>query len=202
MIKILIATHNKNKKKEVKNILKKFTNIRIIDLSSLKVKTPIIVEDGKTFRQNAVKKAVITSMFFDGYVLADDSGLEVEALNGRPGVRSARFARKEATDQENNTKLLKLLDKVTKRKRKARFVCCLAFAKQGLLLETFEGIVEGEIAFKEKGTNGFGYDSIFIPKKHGKSFAEMTETYKNRISHRGNALKKFKDNIKKHINKK
>ena len=164
MTQILVATHNVNKKKEIQTLFKGFKGIKIVDLDDLDVLPPIIVEDGKTFRQNAVKKAVTMSKFFEGLVLADDSGLEVEVLDGKPGVRSARFARKNANDTENNAKLLKLLEGVPASKRKAQFVCTLALAKQGDLLGTFEGDVKGVILSKPKGKNGFGYDPLFVPK--------------------------------------
>ena len=199
MLQILVATHNENKKKEIQTLLKGFKGINIMDLADLEVAPPIIVEDGKTFRQNAVKKAVTMSKFFDGLVLADDSGLEVEALDGKPGVRSARFARAKATDQENNDKLLKLLEGTPDNKRDSQFVCTLALAKQGDLLGTFEGIVKGMVIEKPKGKNGFGYDPLFVPKGNGKTFAEMTASDKNKISHRSNALKKFKKDVSKYL---
>lgn len=199
MLQILVATHNVNKKKEIQTLLKAFKGIKIMDLDDLDVMPPIIVEDGKTFRQNAVKKAVTMSRFFDGLVLADDSGLEVEALDGKPGVRSARFARKKATDDENNAKLLKLLEDVPATKRKAQFVCNLALARQGDLLGTFEGDVKGRILSRGRGKNGFGYDPLFVPKGKDKTFAEMSATDKNKISHRSNALKKLKKDIKKYL---
>ncbi|MFH1837125.1 MAG: RdgB/HAM1 family non-canonical purine NTP pyrophosphatase [Candidatus Omnitrophota bacterium] len=199
MTDILIATHNQKKRKELNALLKRFSGIKVLILDDLEVSTPVIVEDGKTFRQNAVKKAVITSKFFKGLVLADDSGIEVEALHGKPGVRSARFARVNATDKENNKKLLKLMEKVPGKGRKGRFVCHIALALKGELLESFEGIVKGTILSASRGDNGFGYDPIFVPDGYEKSFAEMAVSYKNRISHRALALKKLKDTLKKHI---
>ena len=199
MIKILVATSNEKKRKEIKSLLKEFKQIKIMKLSDLDVAPPVIVEDGKTFRQNAVKKAVITSKFFKGLVLADDSGLCVDALHGKPGVRSARFARAKATDVENNKKLLNLLAKIPEKKRKAEFVCHLALAQKGQLLKSIEAVVKGEISEKPKGKKGFGYDPLFVPKKHEKTFAEMTQSYKNRISHRGVALKKMKTVISKYL---
>ena len=132
-------------------------------------------------------------------MLADDSGLEVEALEGKPGVRSARFARAKATDAENNTKLLKLLDRIPEKNRKARFVCHIALARDGILLDSFEGTVKGKIISKPRGKNGFGYDPVFVPVGHEKTFAEMAASYKNRISHRGLALKRLKQSIGKYL---
>jgi len=199
MTKILIATHNSKKRKELKALLKSFKGIKILNLDDLDVVPPIIVEDGKTFRQNAVKKALTISRFFDGLVLADDSGLQVDVLDGRPGVRSARFARKKATDTENNKKLCKLLDKVPEKNRNARFVCHIALASEGTLLGSFEGAIQGKIILKKRGNNGFGYDPLFVPKESKKTFAEMTAAYKNRISHRALALRKLKKAIQEYL---
>jgi XTP/dITP diphosphohydrolase len=199
MINVLIATHNSKKRKEIKALLKDSKGVKIMNLDDLVIAPPIIIEDGRTFRQNAVKKAVTVSRFFDGLVLADDSGLEVDALHGAPGVRSARFARTKATDQENNKKLLRLLSKVPEKNRKAQFVCHIAVAKEGILLGSYEGTVKGTILFDGRGRSGFGYDPLFVPKKHEKTFAEMAASYKNRISHRANALNKLKKSINKFL---
>ncbi|MCK5450778.1 MAG: RdgB/HAM1 family non-canonical purine NTP pyrophosphatase [Candidatus Omnitrophica bacterium] len=200
MTNILIATHNLNKRKEIKTLLKDFSNIKVLSLDDIKIDPPRIVEDGKTFRQNAVKKAVITSQFVDGLVLADDSGLVLDILGGKPGVRSARFARKHATDIENNKKLLKLLEKMDGEKRAAKFVCHITLATKGKLLENFEGVIWGMITKKGRGQNGFGYDPIFVPDGYNKTFAQMTAAYKNKISHRALALKQLKEHIQKYIN--
>lgn len=197
MANLLIATHNDNKRKEIKSLLKSYEHVKVMNFSDLVVQPPMIVENGKTFRQNAVKKAVTVSRFFDGVVLADDSGLEVNVLDGRPGVRSARFARTKATDDENNAKLLKLLGTTPEHKRGARFVCHIAVAKDGHLIGSFEGDVKGKILFEPRGKKGFGYDPLFVPDGYEKSFAEMTPAYKNRISHRSRALKLFKKGMKK-----
>jgi XTP/dITP diphosphohydrolase len=199
MTNILVATHNHRKRKELGTLLKGFRGIKVMDLDDLDVAPPNVVEDGKTFRQNAVKKAVTVSKFFKGLVLADDSGLEVEALDGKPGVRSARFARAKATDTENNKKLLKLLEDVPSKKRKARFVCHIALARNGSLLANFEGIAKGRILPEPKGDNGFGYDPVFVPENHERTYAQMTASYKNKISHRGLALKDFKKSLSKYI---
>lgn len=199
MTNILVASRNAKKKKEIKTLLKEFEDIKVIDLDDLEVEPPIIIEDGRTFRQNAIKKALTMSRFFDGLVLADDSGLEVDALDGAPGVRSARFARKKATDEENVKKLLELLKNTPEKSRHARFVCDLALATEGRLLETFEGTVKGKITFKTRGRNGFGYDPVFIPEGYEKTFAEMTADSKNKISHRGIALRELKKSIKKYL---
>lgn len=198
-MKLLIATHNGNKRKEIKELLKDIKKIEVMIIDDLEKEPPIVVEDGKTFRQNAVKKALTLSRFFDGLVLADDSGLEVEGLGGKPGVRSARFARAKATDKENNQKLLKLMAKISEKERGARFVCNLALARDGHLLETFEAAVNGKIMDAPKGKNGFGYDPLFMPRNKKQTFAEMTPEEKNKISHRALALKKFKTAVKKYL---
>ncbi|MFH1879130.1 MAG: RdgB/HAM1 family non-canonical purine NTP pyrophosphatase [Candidatus Omnitrophota bacterium] len=196
---ILIATHNKKKKQELKSLLTDCGDAEILTIDDLAGEPPVIVEDGKTFRQNAVKKAVIMSNFFDGLVLADDSGLEVEALLGKPGVRSARFARARATDEENNKKLLNLLETVPDGNRKARFVCHIALASAGQLLDSVEGVVNGRIIEAKKGENGFGYDPLFVPEGYDTTFAEMTEADKNKISHRARALNLIRESILKYL---
>lgn len=199
MKRILVGTTNLNKKKEMKKLLSSIRGLEVMGLDDLEGTPPIIIENGKTFRQNAVKKAIILSKFFDGLVISDDSGLAVRSLDGKPGVRSARFSRKNATDIENNEKLLKLMGKVPSTDRSAKFICCIALAKNGSLLETSECAVKGSIIEKPRGNNGFGYDPLFVPDGHHKTFAEMTESYKNRISHRALALKKTKQKITKHL---
>lgn len=198
-MKLLLATHNRKKRDELKTILGGSKTVKVMILDDLKIEVPVVVEDGRTFRQNAVKKALTLSRFFDGLVLADDSGLEVEALGGKPGVRSARFARSKATDEENNEKVLKLLSLIPEKNRSARFVCHLALASDGHLLESFEGVVEGAILEQPRGDNGFGYDPLFLPRGKEKTFAEMEAEEKNKISHRAQALKKMKPAIKKYL---
>lgn len=199
MKSILVATGNRKKREEIETLLKDLGDIEVLTFEDIPGPTPMVVENGKTFRENAIKKAVIVSRFFKGLVLADDSGLVVDALDGRPGVRSARFARAKATDEENTAKLLKLLEKIPENHRAARFVCHIALAKDGTLLESFEGVIEGKIAFAPKGKNGFGYDPVFVPDGHDKTFAEVAAEYKNRISHRAEALRKLKGTIGKYI---
>ena len=199
MKRLLVATSNEKKRREIETLLKDLGKIEVLTFEDLTGEAPMVVENGKTFRENAIKKAVIVSKFFDGLVLADDSGLEVSALGGKPGVRSARFARTKATDEENTAKLLKLLEKFPDGEREARFVCHIALAKDGTLLESFEGKAEGKIIRAPKGKNGFGYDPVFIPDGHDRTYAEMAASYKNRISHRGEALRKVKEAIDKYL---
>lgn len=159
------------------------------------------VEDGATFAANAIKKAEHYSRLAPGkLVLADDSGLEVFALGGAPGVRSARYAadagetsssHRQSTDHANNARLLRELAKISDAKPDARFVCVLAVAKNGRAIQTFEGDVHGTIIGKPRGNNGFGYDPLFFVPELGKTTAELSPRQKAAISHRGRAFKKF-----------
>jgi len=198
MKRIVIATRNKNKKKELKKILEDL-NIKILSIPGLKIHIPRVIEDGKTFRQNAIKKALTFSRYVDEIVLADDSGLEVDALDGRPGIRSSRFARAKAEDSENNAKLLKLMKNVPEEKRGANFVCVAAIARGGNLLDTAEGKCKGSIGFKPKGKSGFGYDPVFMPKGHQRTFAQLGALVKNKISHRARALKNARSILKRYL---
>jgi len=161
-----------------------------------------VKEDGQTFAENARRKAVGYAKQTGRWTIADDSGLVVDALGGQPGVKSARFSGakdKERTllDHKNMAKVLKLLDGVPREKRTARFACCLCLANaEEVLIET-EGKLEGLIAEKEMGANGFGYDPIFFVPKLNKTVAQLTREEKNAISHRGNAIRKLKPLLKK-----
>jgi XTP/dITP diphosphohydrolase len=143
------------------------------------------VEDGETFEANAVKKALYYSAHTDDPVFADDSGLEVDALGGAPGVHSARYS-EEGTDEANNRLVLKNLAGIEQ--RGGRFVCVIALARRGELLGTFRGVVEGEIALEERGPNGFGYDPMFYYAPFGCTFGEVDGERKMGVSHRGKAL--------------
>ncbi len=149
-----------------------------------------IKEDGKTFRANAVKKASTIARKLNILTIADDSGLEVEALNGRPGIRSARFAGPNPTTHKLCSKLLKLMQ--GKKNRKARFVCDIAIALPGGRITVVEGVCRGRVIDEMLGDQGFGYDPVFAPTGYSKTFAQMPLSLKNRISHRGKALKKAK----------
>lgn len=197
MKELLVATKNKKKKEELIKLLKGL-RVRVLDLSDIN-RVPAVIEDGKTFRQNAIKKALTFSRYVKCMVLADDSGLVVEALGGKPGVRSARFARTKAKDEENNAKLLRLMENVSAKKRQATFVSACAVAENGNLLGTTEGRCKGFIGFELKGNNGFGYDPLFTPKGYRHTFAEFKPDFKNRISHRGQSLRKAKKIIQKYL---
>lgn len=150
---------------------------------------PDVEEDGATFQENAQKKAVEISLKTEAMVLADDSGLEVDILDGKPGVYSARYAGEPKDDRRNLEKLLDELKDIEK--RGAQFRCVLALAQKGEVLFTVEGICRGKIAFQAEGTNGFGYDPIFIPDGYDQTFGELSPDIKHSLSHRGKALQAF-----------
>jgi len=151
---------------------------------------PVTEESGATFEENATLKALSISRVFTGLVLADDSGLEVDGLGGAPGVRSARFAGGNADDAANRRALIQLLRNLPESELKARFRCVMVLATQGELLGSFEGTVEGRVVPEERGSGGFGYDSMFIPNGYSETFGELQPEIKNSLSHRGRALAK------------
>ena len=185
---IIVATKNKGKVKEFAELLKNFYDpVRsLLDFESV----PEIIEDGLTFEENAVKKAEIISKFFNKTVLSDDSGLVVDALDGEPGVYSARYAGEGSTDEENIEKLLKNIKPFEN--RKARFVCVLVLIDPDNTKKVFDGSCEGVILDERIGENGFGYDPVFFVPEHGKTMAELDPEIKNSISHRSNAVGKLK----------
>ena len=196
MSDLLVATTNSGKFAEVQAFLKKLP-LRIISLRSV-VDPPQVIEDGQTFEENALKKARTLSQFSGLPTLADDSGLEVDALNGAPGVYSARYAGQQADDDINNQKLLRELNNVPAEKRTARFVCALALCvprANGVDESTVREICEGWIAFGLSGSQGFGYDPLFFYPPLGKTFGEIERDLKATVSHRGKALKKLAENL-------
>ena len=184
---LIVATKNKGKIREIKHVLKPL-KLKIFSLLDLP-KLHNIKETGKTFRENAVKKARSIAVKLKTLVLADDSGLEIRALNGRPGVRSARYAGPNPTTIRLCSKLLKEMKE--KKNRRARFTCVIAIADQQKV-HTIKGLCSGRIIHEMKGKHGFGYDPIFVPAGHDKTFAQMSLSAKNKISHRGKALQKTK----------
>jgi len=181
---IVLATKNAGKIKEFQQLLKNFP----VEIKNLNDFGPIpeVEEDGTTFDDNAYKKASFTAKVLGLPAIADDSGLVVEALDGAPGVRSARFAGENATDKENIEKLLHEMKGISN--RKAAFECVISIAVPSGPALTYEGRCEGEITVKPEGTSGFGYDPIFYYPEYGKTFAEISGEEKNRVSHRGRAL--------------
>jgi len=187
---LLVSTRNAHKADEIREILG--SNFIISDLSALSG-FPEVEETGFTFQENAAIKALAASARFDGWVIADDSGLEVDALNGAPGIRSARFSGESSTDASNRSLLLEKLISVRGKSRSARFRCVIALARQGEILANFSGSVEGVIIPQEKGTGGFGYDSLFVPDGHCETFAQLGSEIKNSLSHRARALSELKN---------
>jgi XTP/dITP diphosphohydrolase len=186
---IVIATLNQNKLKEFKALLKDFT-VSILSLKDFP-HLPAIVEDGKNFYENALKKAITVARYTGKLTIADDSGLEVEALRGRPGVYSSRFAGEDASDEENNEKLLRELSGVSFDKREAYFRCVLVLAKPEGETAFVEGDCKGIIIDEPRGHYGFGYDPIFLVPEYNKTFSEIRPEEKNKISHRARALHKL-----------
>jgi len=182
---VLVSTRNAHKLVEIRQILG--PSFELLDLSSVPALGEV-EETGTTFEENAALKALAASAHFDGWVLADDSGLEVDALGGAPGVYSARFSGEGATDVTNRALLLEKLATVPADQRSARFRCVIALARGGEVLAHFSGAVEGVIIQSEQGAGGFGYDPLFVPEGFGETFAELGAETKNRLSHRGRAL--------------
>lgn len=191
-MEIIAATNNKNKLQEIMDILSDI-GFKVLSLQDVGIEVDI-EETGKTFRENALIKAREIHKLTGKASLADDSGLEVFALNGEPGVYSARYAGVEGVgkDKANNKKLLENMKNVPKDKRQARFVSAIAFIfPDGKEIVT-EGYVNGMIGYEEKGENGFGYDPLFIVEGLDKTMAELESSEKNKISHRANALEELK----------
>lgn len=193
MKKLIIASNNKNKIREIKQIFSDYP-VEIFSMKEAGVNIDV-VEDGNTFMENAYKKAKQIHDITGGMVLTDDSGIMVKGLNGAPGIYSARFCGEHGNDKKNNEKLLKLLSEKSEDDRKAKFVCAIV-----LILENNEplkviGEVNGVVAHKELGENNFGYDPLFYVPEYNMTFAQMPAELKNSISHRANALKALKERI-------
>lgn len=189
MHKIVAGTRNAGKVQEIRSAL---AELPLIVTGLPETGIPDAVESGKTFRENAILKARHYCQFTGEYCLADDSGLEVDALDGAPGVYSARYAGDNASDEENNRKLLAALGEAAPAERTARFRCVLALAGPDGSLLLSEGTCEGVILSEARGSGGFGYDPLFHVPEQGKTLAEMTVADKNGISHRGKALRELK----------
>jgi XTP/dITP diphosphohydrolase len=182
---LLVATWNRHKTKEIGQMLGLGWEVR--DLTTMP-NAPKVKENGSTFGENAALKAVAISESFPDLVLADDSGLSVDALDGKPGVYSARFAGEGATDEQNRQKLIALLKTLPAREFPGRFECEMVLASKGEILGSFSGTVEGVVVAFERGDHGFGYDSMFIPAGYDQTFAELASEIKNSLSHRARAL--------------
>ena len=185
-MKLVVATTNQGKLREIRNILDEL-NIEVIGLNDHPEWVPA-EEDGTSFSENACKKACSIAKQSGEWCLADDSGLVVDALDGAPGIYSARFAHAEATDAENNAYLLEKMKDIPATERSAAFVCVMAVCSPDAQSTTFEGRLAGEILFSLQGDGGFGYDPLFKLPGRGESLAEISLQEKNSISHRGRAL--------------
>ena len=190
MPRILIATQNRGKLREIQAELADL-DAELVCLGDL---GPLAEADesGRTFAENADLKALHYSDLSGLWALADDSGLEVDALDGRPGVFSARYAGSASDDARNNAKLLAELAEVPDEKRTARFRCAMSLAAEGKIIARSQGIIEGRITFYEQGQNGFGYDPLFYVSEKGCTAAQMSREQKNAISHRGQAIRAMK----------
>ena len=195
--RLLVATRSTHKLRELRELLGPLSTV-LVSLDEAGIPGDVI-EDGETFESNAAKKARFFAALSGLPTLADDSGLEVDALDGGPGVRTRRYAGENATDEENNVKLLFELAGLPPERRTARYRCALALAlpelsgpRGGIPVRLSHGTCEGRIDFSPRGTNGFGYDPLFVPDGYTESFAELGEAVKNRLSHRAKALAKLK----------
>ncbi|MEE8378669.1 MAG: RdgB/HAM1 family non-canonical purine NTP pyrophosphatase [Candidatus Aminicenantaceae bacterium] len=196
-IPLLIATTNQGKKREIEAELFEFP-VRSLSLADLKI-FESFPETGETFLDNARGKSLFYSQKWDGITLAEDSGLEIEYLNGAPGVHSARFSNPGATDEKNNDKILFLLEQVPDSKRKARFVSFMVLSQKGIVITELEGWVEGTITRERRGENGFGYDPLFFYPPLNRTFGQLSNQEKNKVSHRGQALLKLKAFLKDYL---
>jgi XTP/dITP diphosphohydrolase len=185
--RLVLATRNPGKIREVTAI---YHHIGIVWLSLIDLpEIGDVAEEGATYAENAVAKARTASMASGLSALADDSGIEIDALGGSPGVHSARFLGPAATDAERNTRILQLLQEIPDAKRTARYVASVALARPDGAVQVFEGICEGWIATRPRGAGGFGYDPLFVPRGETRTMAEVPAEVKNRISHRARALR-------------
>ncbi|MBR3133324.1 MAG: XTP/dITP diphosphatase [Clostridia bacterium] len=193
MKEIILASNNKGKLIELKEKLSKF-GLNVISQKEAGIDLEV-EENGITFSDNAKLKAEAIHNITKKAVIADDSGLEVDFLNGEPGVYSHRFAGPDATDSDRYNKILNLLKDVPDDKRTARFKCSICYIDEDGKIQFFEGVSEGKIGYEPKGDNGFGYDPIFI-SENGKTFAELSQEEKSEISHRGRAVEKLVEFLK------
>jgi XTP/dITP diphosphohydrolase len=189
-LELVIASTNIHKIREFRAMLKSIPRFDLLSLCDFPHYTPP-EETGQTFEENAILKAVHAAKTLDRWVIADDSGLVVPALNGAPGTHSARYAGKEATDLDNRKKLLNQMQHLLEEDRNAYYECCIAAASPTGIKKWTRGTCEGTLLLQERGGSGFGYDPLFVKHGYNKSFAELEESTKNRISHRRKALDKI-----------
>lgn len=191
MKKIIVATKNQGKMKEIREILSDL-NYEILSMADIGLDAEVI-EDGTTFKENATKKAVEIMKLCNEITLADDSGLSIDALNGAPGIYSARYSGEHGDDLQNNLLLLKNMQ--NEKNRKAKFICSIALAFPDGKIINVDGEFEGLIDYEMKGQGGFGYDVLFYLPEYGKTSAEISAEEKNKISHRFKALHKLKEEL-------
>ncbi len=193
---LILSTGNKNKVREIKEILKELP-IEVVSKDDINLGHIDVVEDGTTLSENSIKKARTLSEYTEYMVMADDSGLFVDALNGDPGVYSNRYAGFEGDDNANNIKLLAALKDIEIEERTAQFITVIALVLEDKEIITMTGEIKGSIAVENMGSNGFGYDPLFIPEWYDRSFAQLGHEIKNEISHRAKALEELKKIITK-----
>lgn len=194
--KLVISTGNEHKVHEIKEILKDLP-IEVLSKKDVGLNEFQVEEDGETFEENSIKKAKALAEKVDFMVMADDSGLCVEALNGEPGVFSSRYAGEEGNDKKNNIKLLENLKDIPLEKRNASFISVITLINEDKEIFTITGECKGTIGYEEKGSNGFGYDPLFIPNGYNNTFGELGEEIKNTISHRAKALEGMREVLEK-----
>lgn len=193
VIDLIAATHNEGKLKEFRHIAEgSRLVIRGLDAELVKAAAE---ETGHSFDENALQKARAVHVLTGGWVMADDSGLCVDALEGRPGIRTARYAGEDARDEDNVRRLLEEMEEVPPGQRGAAFCCSLAIISPGGEEKIYQGITRGEITRERKGRGGFGYDPVFMPSGHDRTMAQMTAEEKNRLSHRGRAFRMFLEEL-------
>ncbi len=198
MKELIVASRNKGKVNEIKELLADLP-VRVTSLLDYP-KLPDVVEDGKTYKANALKKAVAVAKATGIMTIADDSGIEVAALGNKPGIYSSRFAGEGASEKDRNRKLFEMLQGMPMSKRRARYRCVIALVDdKGNEISIAQGTCGGYITTRERGNNGFGFDPLFLLKRYGKTFGELAPSLKAKISHRARALAKIKGIIKKAI---
>lgn len=194
--KLVVSTGNQHKVEEIRNILKDL-QIEVVSKKDVGLGNLDVIEDGETLEENSLKKAKALAEKIDYMVLADDSGLFVDVLNGDPGVYSSRYGGEEGNDKKNNAKLLNQLKDISLDKRDAMFKSVIALITENKEIIVVNGECKGKIGFEPKGENGFGYDPLFTPEGYNNTFGELGEEIKNKISHRAKALENLKEALKK-----
>jgi len=197
-IELVVATTNKGKLREIKELLKElhFTITSLADYPD----APKIIEDGKTFSQNALKKAATIALYTRKLTLGEDSGLEVKALGNQPGIFSARYSEPNVTDRKNNLKLLRSLRAIPLKRRQARYHCSAALVDGKKIIDVVDGRCSGLIVHHARGKNGFGYDPLFFLPRYNKTFGELDPSIKAKISHRARAFVKIKKSLQNYLN--